>query len=240
MTENRQNVSNEAIGHFDSLASRWWDPGGPMRTLHQINELRLGYIDGRCELTGKRVLDVGCGGGLLCEAMTTRGARVSGIDMSSEALEVARLHAQESGVEINYRQETVEALAMKSPATFDVVVCMEMLEHVPEPESVVSACAVLLRPGGTLILSTLNRNPKSYLMAIVGAEYLLRLIPPGTHDYRQFIRPAELAAWVRGTGLNVDDITGLHYNPLTGAHRLGGNVDVNYLMSCHRDSGDSN
>ena len=211
-----------------------------MRTLHQINELRLDYIDGRCELSGKMVLDVGCGGGLLCEAMTARGARVSGIDMSAEALEVARLHAQESGVEISYRQETAEALAARSPASFDVVVCMEMLEHVPEPASVVSACAVLLRPGGTLILSTLNRNPKSYLMAIVGAEYLLRLIPPGTHDYRQFIRPAELAAWVRGTGLNVDDITGLHYNPLTGAHRLGGNVDVNYLMSCSRDSGDSN
>lgn len=211
-----------------------------MRTLHQINELRLDYIVGRCELSGKRVLDVGCGGGLLCEAMTARGARVSGIDMSAEAVGVARLHAQESGVEISYRQETAEALAAESPASFDVVVCMEMLEHVPEPASVVSACAVLLRPGGTLILSTLNRNPKSYLMAIVGAEYLLRLIPPGTHDYRQFIRPAELAAWVRGTGLNVDDITGLHYNPLTGAHRLGGNVDVNYLMSCSRDSGDSN
>ncbi len=232
MTGNEKNVNIDEVGHFDSLASRWWDPRGPMRSLHDINDLRLGYITERRDLTGLQVLDVGCGGGILSEAMAKCGANVTGIDMSEEALGVARLHLLESGHAVEYRQITAEDLAIESRGRFDVVVCMEMLEHVPSPQSVISACAAMLRPTGHLMLSTLNRNPKSYLMAIVGAEYLLRLIPPGTHDYRNFIRPAELAGWVREAGLDVEDITGLHYNPVTGVHSLGGNVDVNYLMSC--------
>ena len=232
MSDFQSNVDTNEVGHFDALAARWWDPKGPMRSLHEINGLRLGYVEQRFNLAGGAVLDVGCGGGLLAEAMAARGANVTAIDMSADALQVARSHLLESGFQVDYRQQTAEALAAAAPASFDCVVCMEMLEHVPQPDSVVTACATLLRPGGTLILSTLNRNPKSYLMAIVGAEYLLKLIPAGTHDYRQFIKPAELAAWARAARLSVDDITGLHYNPLTGIHRLGGSVDVNYLMTC--------
>ncbi len=238
MSDLDSNVDTGEVEHFDALASRWWDPNGPMRSLHEINGLRLGYVEQHFKLAGAVVLDVGCGGGLLAEALAGRGANVTAIDMSADALQVARSHLLESGLQVDYRQQTAEGIAAEAPASYDCVVCMEMLEHVPQPDSVVEACARLLRPGGTLILSTLNRNPKSYLMAIVGAEYLLKLIPPGTHDYRHFIKPAELAAWVRAAQLDVADITGLHYNPVTGVHRLGGNVDVNYLMTC-RESGNS-
>jgi 2-polyprenyl-6-hydroxyphenyl methylase/3-demethylubiquinone-9 3-methyltransferase len=238
VSESGNNVDSNEVGHFDALASQWWDPHGPMRSLHEINALRVGYIDEHCNLADRAVLDVGCGGGLLSEAMAGLGAKVTAIDMSAEALQVARAHLLESGLDVDYQHQTAERMAEVAPATFDCVVCMEMLEHVPQPQSVVAACASLLRPGGKLIMSTLNRNPKSYLMAIVGAEYLLKLIPAGTHEYGQFIKPAELAAWARSAQLEVDDITGLHYNPLTGIHRLGGNVDVNYLMTCSDRGGD--
>lgn len=218
------------IAKFDALAARWWDPGGEFKPLHEINPLRLGYIDQRAPLNGRRVLDIGCGGGLLSEAMAERGARVTGIDLSDGALKVAKLHLKESGRQVDYRLVSAEALAAESPGAFDTVVCMEMLEHVPDPGSVIRACATLVKPGGAVLFSTLNRGPKAFLLGILGAEYLLRLVPAGTHEYAKFIRPSELEAWARGAGLALRHSTGLHYNPLTRQFRLGPGLDVNYFM----------
>lgn len=228
------NLDHREVNKFDEQAHRWWDPEGDLRTLHAINPLRLNYILQRAELAGKRVLDVGCGGGILAEAMAHEGASVMGIDAAENALEVARLHQLETGTppsggEVEYRESTAEALALEFPDGFDVITCMEMLEHVPNPGLVVKACATLLKPGGDLFLSTLSRNPRSFLFAIVGAEYLLRLLPVGTHDWRRFIRPSELDRMARRRGLALADLTGLHYNPLTGHYWLGPGVEVNYL-----------
>jgi 2-polyprenyl-6-hydroxyphenyl methylase/3-demethylubiquinone-9 3-methyltransferase len=235
MTETTANVDSVEIDKFEALASRWWDPASEFKPLHDINPLRLGYVQSRVKLEGKEVLDVGCGGGILSEAMAGVGARVTGIDMGEEPLKVAELHTLESGVEVDYRQITAEALAEAQPGSFDVVTCMEMLEHVPDPGSVVDACAKLVRPGGHVFFSTLNRNPKAYLFAILGAEYVLSLLPRGTHDYARFIRPAELDSWVRATELRVTDLTGLTYNPLTRVYRLDPkDISVNYLVACRR------
>lgn len=228
-TSVNQNVDPNEIAKFDHLAARWWDPHGEFRALHEINPLRLDYVEQRAGLRGKRVLDVGCGGGILAESMALRGAAVTGIDMSAAPLAVARLHQLESGATVDYQRITAEALAERQPAAFDVVTCMEMLEHVPDPASVVAACARLVAPGGHVFFSTLNRNPKAYLFAIIGAEYLLKLLPRGTHDYRRFIRPSELERWARAAGLHCRELTGLHYHPLLRSYRLGGDVDVNYL-----------
>ena len=226
------NVDHAEVSKFEQLASRWWDPNSEFKPLHEINPLRLDYIDARAGLSGKQVLDVGCGGGILAESMAARGATVTGIDMGGAPLEVARLHLLESGQHVDYRQVPVEQLADEMPAQFDVVTCMEMLEHVPDPASVVAACATLVKPGGQVFFSTINRNPKSYLFAIVGAEYVLRLLPRGTHDYAKFIRPSELSRWIRGAGLDMRDITGLTYNPLSGVYRLDPrDVDVNYMIA---------
>lgn len=231
-TQNRQagNVDAGEIAKFEALASRWWDPNSEFKPLHDINPLRLNFIDERVSLAGKRVLDVGCGGGLLSEGMSLRGAHVTGIDMGEAPLSVARLHGLESGVKVDYRQTTIEALAEVEPESYDVVTCLEMLEHVPQPPSVIAACARVLKPGGQLFLSTLNRNPKSWLFAIVGAEYVLKMLPRGTHEWKKFIRPSELADWVRDAGLDVREITGMTFNPITKTYKLGRDVDVNYLM----------
>lgn len=234
MTETHHNVDHRELDKFAALASRWWDPDSEFKPLHDINPLRLAYVDEHAGLAGKRVLDVGCGGGLLAEAMADLGAEVTGIDMAEANLDVARLHALDTGVEVDYRHTSVETLAAEAPESFDVVTCMELLEHVPDPASVIAACARLVRPGGDVVLSTLNRNPRSYLFAIVGAEYVLGLIPRGTHDYARFIRPAELDAWCREAGLVTTDLTGLTYNPLTRRYRLGRDVGVNYLAHARR------
>lgn len=224
------NVDRGEIAHFDALASRWWDPEGEFRTLHEINPLRLDYIRRRAGLEGRRILDVGCGGGILAEAMAAAGATVTGIDMAPAALAVARLHRDGAGLEIEYLETTVEALALERAGEFDVVTCMELLEHVPRPSSVVEACARLVRPGGHVFFATINRHPKAFAYAIIGAEYLLRLLPRGTHEYARFIRPSELAAWGRKAGLGLEHGTGMHYNPLTREYWLGPGLDVNYLM----------
>jgi len=229
------NVDHAEVSKFEQLASRWWDPNSEFKPLHQINPLRLDYIDARAALSGKAVLDVGCGGGILSESMAARGAQVTGIDMGEAPLEVARLHLLESGQEVEYRRIPVEELADEMPGQFDVVTCMEMLEHVPDPASVIAACARLVKPGGQVFFSTLNRNPKSYLFAIVGAEYVLRMLPKGTHDFAKFIRPSELTRWAREAALDTADITGLTYNPLTGIYKLDPcDVDVNYMVACGR------
>jgi 2-polyprenyl-6-hydroxyphenyl methylase/3-demethylubiquinone-9 3-methyltransferase len=226
------NIDPDEIAKFEELASRWWDRNSEFKPLHDINPQRIGYIDRLAPLAGKRVLDVGCGGGILSESMAQRGADVSGIDMGEAPLKVAKLHGLESGILIHYRQVTVEQLANEAPESFDVVTCLEMLEHVPDPASVVRACAQLTRPGGKLFFSTLNKNPKSYLFAILGAEHLLKLVPKGTHDFNKFIRPSELGRWVRDAGLRLDDITGMTYNPLSKVYRLDPrDVDVNYMMA---------
>jgi 2-polyprenyl-6-hydroxyphenyl methylase/3-demethylubiquinone-9 3-methyltransferase len=224
------NVDASELAKFAGRAAEWWDPSGAFRTLHEINELRVGYIDERAPLAGRRVLDVGCGGGLLSEAMARRGATVLGIDLGSENLEVARAHAADAGVSVDYAVVDVEALAGEQPASFEIVTCLEMLEHVPEPQRVVAACSALLAPGGAAFFSTINRNPKSFALAIVGAEYVLGLLPRGTHEYLKMIRPSELAAWCRRTHLEVAELTGLHFNPLLHTYSLGGNVDVNYFL----------
>ncbi len=229
MSTAAHNVDSGEIAKFEALASRWWDPTSEFKPLHDINPLRLAYITERIELAGLRAVDIGCGGGLLAEGLARAGARVTGIDMGEAPLSVARLHLLESGLEVDYRQSTAEELAKSEPASFDVLACLEMLEHVPDAASVVAACADLVRPGGKVFFSTINRNPKSYLFAIIGAEYLLHLLPKGTHDYRKFIRPSELERWARNSGLQIEDITGMTYNPLTGTYRLGDDVDVNYL-----------
>jgi len=237
MPHRTHNVDHAEISKFEALAARWWDPNSEFKTLHDINPLRLTYIDRAAHIAGKSVLDVGCGGGILSEAMALAGAKVLGIDMGEEPLRVAELHTLETGVEVDYRQVTVEQLAAERPASFDVVTCMELLEHVPDPGSVIDACARLVRPGGHVFLSTLNRNPKAYLFAIVGAEYVLGMLPKGTHDFARFIRPSELDAWVRDTELRITDITGLTYNPLTREYRLDPkDLDVNYLATCRRPS----
>jgi len=238
MSDNTLNVDHAEISKFEDLAHRWWDPHSEFRPLHEINPLRLGYIERLAGLRGKKVLDVGCGGGILSEAMVLAGAEVTGIDMGEAPLEVARLHLLESGLQINYERIPVERLAAEIPGTFDLVVCMEMLEHVPDPASVVNSCAALVRPGGSVFFATLNRNPKSYLFAIVGAEYILRLLPKGTHDFARFIRPSELDRWIRDAGLSIRDIAGLSYNPLTQTYSLGRNVDVNYMVCCDRPPND--
>ncbi|MCC6301479.1 MAG: bifunctional 2-polyprenyl-6-hydroxyphenol methylase/3-demethylubiquinol 3-O-methyltransferase UbiG [Gammaproteobacteria bacterium] len=224
------NVDPSEVAKFDALAARWWDPRGQFKTLHDINPLRLGFIDARARLAGKTVVDVGCGGGLLAEGMAGLGARVTGIDLAESALAVARLHLLESGREVDYRCLRAEELAAQSPASADVVTCMELLEHVPDPAALVASCAELARPGGHLFFSTLNRTPKAYLFAIVGAEYVLRMLPQGTHDYARFIRPSELGHWLRAAGLEVRELAGLGYNPVTRRYALGRDVGVNYLV----------
>ncbi|MES9962724.1 MAG: bifunctional 2-polyprenyl-6-hydroxyphenol methylase/3-demethylubiquinol 3-O-methyltransferase UbiG [Candidatus Sedimenticola sp. 20ELBAFRAG] len=231
------NVDHAEISKFEELAARWWDPHSEFKPLHEINPLRLGYIDDIAHLQGKKVLDVGCGGGILAESMAAKGADVTGIDMGEAPLEVARLHLLESQLEVHYERIPVERLAEEQPESFDVVTCMEMLEHVPDPSSVVRACARLTKPGGHIFFSTLNRNPKSYLFAIIGAEYILNLLPKGTHDYAKFIRPSELDTWIRQAGIDTDSMTGLVYNPLTGKYRLDPtDVDVNYMVGCSKDA----
>lgn len=230
-----RNADQAELDKFSELAHRWWDPESEFKPLHDINPLRLDWIDRTIGLAGKKVLDVGCGGGILAESMATRSAVVTGIDLSDKALSVAKLHLLETGQKVDYRKISAEKLAVEMQGAFDVVTCLEMLEHVPEPASTVRACAQLVRPGGTVFFSTINRNPKSYLFAVVGAEYVLKLLPRGTHDYAKFIRPAELARYGREAGLTVDEVIGMTYNPLTKIYALGTNTDVNYLMRTRRD-----
>jgi 2-polyprenyl-6-hydroxyphenyl methylase/3-demethylubiquinone-9 3-methyltransferase len=219
---------------FSDLAHRWWDPGSEFRPLHEINPLRLEWINSRSALAGKTVADVGCGGGILAESMARKGANVTGIDLSDKALKVADLHSLESGVTVRYELISAEDLAAREPARYDVVTCMEMLEHVPDPAAIVRACATLVKPGGHVFFSTLNRNPKAYLFAVIGAEYLLRMLPKGTHDYARFLTPAELSQFVRNAGMTVDALKGMTYNPLTQIYSLNRNTDVNYLIACTR------
>ncbi len=230
----RDNVDLAELAKFNSFASRWWDTEGEFRPLHQINPLRLDWIRQHVQLDGARVVDIGCGGGILTESMDAVGAIVTGIDMAEGPLAVARLHQLESGAEVDYRQTTAEELADAEAGTYDVVTCLEMLEHVPDPSQVIRSCAELVKPGGNVFFSTINRNPKSFVFAIVGAEYVLRLLPKGTHEYEKFIRPSELEEWARQAGLALKSSIGLHYNPLTREYRLGPNVDVNYLMHFER------
>ncbi|MBM4220200.1 MAG: bifunctional 2-polyprenyl-6-hydroxyphenol methylase/3-demethylubiquinol 3-O-methyltransferase UbiG [Gammaproteobacteria bacterium] len=232
--QNRANFDPAEIAKFDAAAPRWWDPDGEFRPLHDLNPARLDYIDARAGLAGQRVLDVGCGGGLLAEGMARRGAIVTGIDLAPEALAVARLHALESGVEVEYRQEAVDSLAAARPASFDLVTCLEMLEHVPDPSAIVASLASLVRPGGHVICSTINRNAKSFAVAIVGAEYLLRLLPMGTHSYGRLIRPSELTRWARCAGLELAELAGLEYDPFNRKARVSGDVSVNYLADFRR------
>jgi 2-polyprenyl-6-hydroxyphenyl methylase / 3-demethylubiquinone-9 3-methyltransferase len=229
------NVDDAEVAKFEALASRWWDKESEFKPLHEINPLRLNYIDELSGLAGKKVLDVGCGGGILSESMAKRGAQVTGIDMGGKPINIAKLHALEAGVEINYRKVSAEALADEigsdTEQQFDLITCLEMLEHVPDPASIIQACTRMLKPGGRLFLSTLNRNPKAYMLAIIGAEYVLNMLPRGTHDYAKFIRPAELSRWARAAGLEVKGSTGLVYNPLTKRYKLAErDLDVNYLM----------
>lgn len=234
MTAAKQNIDAAEVAKFDGLASRWWDPDGEFRPLHQINPLRLDWIRQRVELQDKTVVDIGCGGGILAESMAAAGATVTGIDMAEGPLSVAKLHRHESGVEVAYQQITAEELAAERPAEFDVVTCLEMLEHVPDPSSIIQACKELVKPGGHIFFSTINRNPKSFLFAIVGAEYILQLLPSGTHEYQKFIKPSELEEWARTAGLTFRSSMGLHYNPLTRNYWLAPNLDVNYLMHFER------
>jgi 2-polyprenyl-6-hydroxyphenyl methylase / 3-demethylubiquinone-9 3-methyltransferase len=230
-----QNVDAQELAKFSDLAHRWWDPESEFRPLHQINPLRLQWIDELAQLRGKTVLDVGCGGGILAEAMAKRATHVTGIDLAAKPLGVARLHALEAGVEnLDYREVATEALAAESPASFDAVTCMEMLEHVPDPAAVVQACATLVKPGGWVFFSTLNRNPKSFVFAIVGAEYVLRLLPRGTHSYEKFIKPSELARYARDAGLALQGSRGMEYNPITKRYWLSQNTSVNYLLACRK------
>ncbi|QAU33818.1 bifunctional 2-polyprenyl-6-hydroxyphenol methylase/3-demethylubiquinol 3-O-methyltransferase UbiG [Janthinobacterium sp. 17J80-10] len=219
---------------FGELAHRWWDPTSEFRPLHEINPLRLEWINARVPLAGKKVVDVGCGGGILAESMAKKGAHVTGIDLSEKPLKVADLHSLESGVQVRYELIAAEALAAREPGQYDVVTCMEMLEHVPDPASIVKACATLVKPGGHVFFSTINRNPKAYLFAVIGAEYLLKLLPKGTHDYAKFLTPAELARFIREAGLNIDSLKGMGYNPLTKVYSLNQDTDVNYLVACSR------
>ncbi len=228
------NVDPEEIARFDAVAARWWDPDGEMRPLHDLNPVRLEYVERDGVLAGRELLDVGCGGGLLSEAMARRGARVTGLDLAPDVLEAARSHAREAGVEINYLLESAEDHARTRAGHYDAITCMEMLEHVPDPPAVLTALAVLVKPGGAVFLSTINRTPRAYVRAVVGAEYLLRLLPTGTHTYEKFIRPSELAAWGRAAGLALEDVSGLDYDPFTRTARITGDARVNYLMMLRR------
>ncbi len=228
------NADPAELQKFSDLAHRWWDPESEFKPLHQINPLRLDWIDDNARIAGKKVVDIGCGGGILAESMAARGALVTGIDLSEKALGVARLHLFESGQQVDYRHISAEDLARECPASFDVVTCMEMLEHVPDPSSIIRACASMARPGGWVFFSTLNRNPKSFLFAIVGAEYLLKLLPQGTHEFSRFIRPAELARWIREAGLELVQFKGLEYNPITRRYWLSGDTSVNYMVACRK------
>lgn len=231
-TESTQslNVDPAELEKFAALAHRWWDKNSEFKPLHAINPLRLNFIDNKVGLHGKRVLDVGCGGGILSESMAEKGAEVTGIDLGEKALKVAKLHQLESGAKVDYRLLAVEDLAKEQPASFDVVTCMEMLEHVPDPASVVHACAQLVKPGGSVFFSTINRNPKAYLFAVVGAEYLLNMLPKGTHEYEKFIKPSELSAWARQADLTIGELKGMSYNPFTQHYSLGADISVNYLI----------
>ncbi|MBL8517881.1 MAG: bifunctional 2-polyprenyl-6-hydroxyphenol methylase/3-demethylubiquinol 3-O-methyltransferase UbiG [Betaproteobacteria bacterium] len=234
-THTTVNADPAELAKFGALASRWWDPESEFKPLHDINPLRLAHVERKVGgISGKRIVDVGCGGGILAESMAARGAVVTGIDLSEKPLGVAKLHLLESGQTVDYRLTAAEDLAQETPGHFDVVTCMELLEHVPDPASTVRACATLAKPGGWVWFSTINRNPKSYLFAIIGAEYVLRLLPRGTHDYARFLTPAELSAMARQAGLDVDDLTGMTYNPFTQVYALGRDVDVNYLVGCRK------
>ena len=235
-TRNRtdENFRQAELDKFGALANRWWDPHGPQKALHALNPARLGYVAARCSLQGAQVLDVGCGAGLLSEALAGEGAEVVALDLAPELLKVARLHGLESGVAVDYRLQSVESLAAEMPGRFDAITCMEMLEHVPDPAAIIGACARLLNPGGKLYVSTLNRTPAAFALAIVGAEYIARLLPRGTHRYRDFIKPSELAAWLRAAGLQLDDVSGLVYEPWRNAARVGTRTDVNYLASASK------
>jgi 2-polyprenyl-6-hydroxyphenyl methylase / 3-demethylubiquinone-9 3-methyltransferase len=230
------NADPTELQKFSELAHRWWDPNSEFRPLHEINPLRLEWIDRHAALSGKKILDVGCGGGLLSEAMAARGANVTGIDLSEKALGVARLHLLESGRSVDYRHLSAEELATQEAGSFDVVTCMEMLEHVPNPASTIASCAALVKPGGHVFFSTINRNPKAYLFAVIGAEYLLQLLPKGTHDYAKFIKPSEVARWAKSVGLELDEIIGMSYNPFTKSYSLGHDTSVNYLVHTVRNA----
>ena len=228
------NADRAEIGKFDAIAHRFWDPDGEFRPLHLINPVRVRYVAERCQINGARVLDIGCGGGLLCEALQQLGAQVTGIDLAPAMLESARLHAAERGIAIDYRLLAAESLAAAEPGSFDVITCMEMVEHVPDPASIVRSIATLVRPGGAVFLSTLNRTPKSFVQAIIAAEYLLRLVPRGTHEYERLVRPSELAQWGRAAGLTLEEVRGLAFDPFTAEARLSRDADVNYLVHFHR------
>ena len=230
------NVDPAELAKFNELAHRWWDPEGEFRPLHEINPLRLGWIAERVPLEGQLALDVGCGGGILTEAMAQRGAKVTGIDLGEKPLRIAQLHMLESGVQVHYEAASAEDFAGVHPNGFDVVTCMELLEHVPEPPSTVAACARMAKPGGRVFFSTINRNPKSYLLAVIGAEYVLKLLPKGTHDYARFIKPSELTRWCRDAGLRPLEMTGMTYNPLTKEYKLSSDCDVNYMLCCAKDA----
>jgi len=231
------NVDPAEIDKFQSIASRWWDRESEFKPLHEINPLRVSYIERHSGgLDGKQILDVGCGGGILAEALAQKGALVTGIDMAEQSLKVARLHLHESGLEVDYQHSTVEDFAANNEARYDIVTCLELLEHVPDPGSVIDAAASLLKPDGQLFLSTLNRNPKAFALGIIGAEYILGMLPRGTHEYRKFIKPSEMAAQLRANGLRVRDITGMSYNPLCDRYSLGSDIDVNYLMAAGFDA----
>ncbi len=232
----QHNVDAAEIEKFQSIASRWWDRESEFKPLHEINPLRLAYIAQQAgKVDGKKILDIGCGGGILTEGLARQGAVVTGIDMAELSLKVAKLHLHESGLDIDYRLATAEQFATDNPAAFDIVTCLEMLEHVPDPESIITAASHMLKPGGVLVLSTLNRNPKSFALAVLGAEYILRLLPRGTHEYKKFVKPSEMAAVLRANGLQPRDITGISYNPLTKNYSLGRDIDVNYLMTASFD-----
>jgi len=230
------NVSQEEVDKFNELAHKWWDEGGEFKPLHQINPLRLNFIHEKVNLKNKKVLDVGCGGGILSESMAKLGADVTGIDMGEKVINIAKLHALQSKLDIDYQCTSLEVLASQDSPLFDVITCMEMLEHVPEPSSIVSLCAKILKPGGTLFMSTINRNIKAYLFAVIGAEYILKLLPRGTHDYEKFIKPSELIAWCRQENLNIKTLKGMTYNPITDIYKLGDDVSVNYLIEVTNDS----
>lgn len=228
-SSNHENFRQSELDKFGALAHRWWDPNGPQKALHALNPARLGYVAERVSLRDAAVLDVGCGGGLLSEALAKEGARVTAIDLAPDLVKIAKLHGLESGVKVDYREQPVEALAAAQPGEFDAITCMEMLEHVPDPAAIIAACATLLKPGGRLFVSTLNRTPAAFALAIVGAEYVARLLPKGTHQYRDFIKPSELSAWLRAAGLELEDVSGLMYEPWRNAARVISRTDVNYL-----------